>query len=605
MRKLLRSLPGGESDSDRLDVARGRPESLRRKTIATNSVFTLAVSMLATPASLWFVLHDGLLMPFVISTIGLCAGFVTLAFQRRGQFERAAFGQVYATLTIGLVLTLVDPQIVDFGLAIALLAPVQASLLSRSPAKKRAWVLLLAVVAIGCLGYVHLVGWPEANHPIYPLISAAAFVVTALVVAYSAGRVNAAFAVYERGQVNAYKHLVENVQDAVMRFGSDGAVLFTSKSAEKLFGCHRYELSGSGLVDRIHVLDRPAYMTAFSEANHAGAGRVVEVRMRRDDPADPARIPDFIWVEVSLTPVIDTELKEPRHEVVALLRDVTDRHAYEIEMRDARRAAEDASNAKSRFLATIGHELRTPLNAIVGFSEMMTSGVVGELSPAHREYANIIHQSGHHLLDVVKMLLDMSRLEAGKFELTTDAFEPAALVEPCFKMVEALAQERKVRLVADLPRLLPQLVGDERAIRQIVINLLSNAIKFSHEGGIVTLAMKRQGSQLNISVADRGIGMDREAVGRIGEPFFQAQDGLARRYEGTGLGLSIVKGLVELHDGALKAVSSPGEGTTMTVLLPLNGPATKTAETHDVTPLVREPQVTQSFPWQDEKRRAL
>jgi len=561
--------------------------------------------MLATPVSLWFLIHDGMLMPFVISTIGLCAGFITLALQRRRQYERAAFGQVYATLVIGLVLTLVDPQIVDFGLAVALLAPVQASLLSRSPAKKRAWVLLLAVVAIGCLGYVHLVGWPEPNHPLYPFISAATFVVTALLVAYSAGRLNSAFAVYERGQMNAYKHLVENVQDAVMRFGADGAVLFTSQSAEKLFGCHRYELTGSGLVDRIHVLDRPTYMTAFSEANHAGAGRVVEVRMRRDDTTEPSHIPEFIWVEVSLTPVIDSELKEPRHEVVALLRNVTDRHAYEIEMREARRAAEDASNAKSRFLATIGHELRTPLNAIVGFSEMMTSGVVGELSPAHREYANIIHQSGHHLLDVVKMLLDMSRLEAGKFELATEAFEPQALVEPCFKMVDALAKERNIQLVSDLPRLLPQLIGDERAIRQIVINLLSNAIKFSNENGVVTLSMKRQGSQLNISVADRGIGMDREAVSRIGEPFFQAQDGLARRYEGTGLGLSIVKGLVELHDGVLKAISSPGEGTTITVLLPLNGPATKTAQTHDVTPLVREPEVTQSFQWQDEKRRAL
>jgi cell cycle sensor histidine kinase DivJ len=544
-------------------------------------------------------------MPFVISTIGLCAGLVTLMLLQKGQFERAAFGQVYATLIIGLVLTLVDPQVVDFGLAIALLAPVQASLLSRSPAKKRAWVLLLTVVAIGCLGHLQLVGWPEPNQPLYPIISAAAFVVTAMIVAYSAGQVNAAFAVYERGQVNAYKHLVENVQDAVMRFGADGTVLFTSKSAEKLFGCHRYELSGSGLIDRIHVLDRPVYMTAFSEANHAAAGRVVEVRMRRDDPEQPARVPEFIWVEVSLTPVLDAELKEQRHEVVALLRNVTDRHAVELEMREARRAAEDASNAKSRFLATIGHELRTPLNAIVGFSEMMTSGVVGDLSPAHREYANIIHQSGHHLLDVVKMLLDMSRLEAGKFELQTEAFEPSELVEPCFQMVEALAQERKVQLVADLPRLLPQMVGDERAIRQIVINLLSNAIKFSNETGVVTLSMKRQGSQLNISVADRGIGMDREAVSRIGEPFFQAQDGLARRYEGTGLGLSIVKGLVDLHDGVLKAISSPGEGTTITVLLPLNGPATKTAETHEVTPLVREPEATQTFQWQDEKRRAL
>jgi cell cycle sensor histidine kinase DivJ len=236
---------------------------------------------------------------------------------------------------------------------------------------------------------------------------------------------------------------------------------------------------------------------------------------------------------------------------------------------------------------------------------MMTSGVVGELSPAHREYANIIHQSGHHLLDVVKMLLDMSRLEAGKFELQTEPFDPAALVEPCFKMVETMARAREVQLVSDLPRLLPQLTADERAVRQIVINLLSNAVKFSQERGVVTLSIKRQGSLINISVADRGIGMDSDAVSRIGEPFFQVQDGLARRYEGTGLGLSIVKGLVDLHEGTLKAMSSPGEGTTITVLLPLNGPATKRTETGEVTPLVREPQVAQTSQWHEEKRRAL
>src|SRR5690606_40627210 len=113
------------------------------------------------------------------------------------------------------------------------------------------------------------------------------FLVTALVTAFTASRLNAAFAVYERGQMIAYRHLVENVQDAVMRFASDGSVIFTSKSAEKLFGCARYELSGSGLIERIHVLDRPTYMTAFSEANHDGRSRTVEVRMRRDDPGQP------------------------------------------------------------------------------------------------------------------------------------------------------------------------------------------------------------------------------------------------------------------------------------------------------------------------------
>ena len=604
MRSLFNSLFVRETGAASAEAMRGRPETLRRKTLAANSRIIIATSVVAIPAALYLLMH-GALMPFVIVTIGLCSGFMTLALYHRGQFEKAAFGQVYATLLIGLVLTLVDPQIVDFGLAMSLLAPVQATLLTRTPSKKRSWVLLLAVISIGCLGTLGLVTWPEPPRPEYALISGMSFLITAMITAFTASRLNSAFAVYERGQMIAYRHLVENVQDAVMRFASDGSVIFTSKSAEKLFGCHRYELSGNGLIERIHVLDRPAYMTAFAEANRDGRNRSVEVRMRRDTPDEPARIPQFIWVEVGLTPVIDAQAGEPRHEVVALLRDVTDRHAHEIEMRDARRAAEDASNAKSRFLATIGHELRTPLNAIVGFSEMMTSGVVGDLSPAHREYAGIIHQSGHHLLDVVRMLLDMSRLEAGKFELQTDPFDPAALVEPCFEMVETMARERGVKLVSDLPRLLPQVVADERAVRQIVINLLSNAIKFSHDKGVVTLSIKRQGSLINISVADRGIGMDRESVSRIGEPFFQAQDGLARRYEGTGLGLSIVKGLVDLHEGTLRAMSSPGEGTTITVLLPLNGPATKKSETAEVTPLVREPQVARTCQWQDEKRRAL
>lgn len=236
---------------------------------------------------------------------------------------------------------------------------------------------------------------------------------------------------------------------------------------------------------------------------------------------------------------------------------------------------------------------------------MMSSGVAGEMSHAQREYADIIRQSGHHLLDVVNMLLDMSRLEAGKFELQTEAFEPHALIDPCFRMVDPLARQKRVRLMTDLPRTIPMLVADERSCRQILINLLTNAIKFSHESGAVVVSMKRQGSYLNISVSDHGVGMGGEAIRRIGEPFFQANDGLSRHYEGTGLGLSIVKGLVELHGGTLSAASNPGKGTIVTVLLPLNGPETKREETAEITQLHREPVLQQLPQWQDERRKAL
>jgi len=603
MRSLLSRLSARNIGLRRGDLVRGRPEALRRATLKLNARLILAVGTAAMPFAL-YGLVSGAVMPFVLSMLAIGTGFVTLVLHRHGHFERAAFGQVYGILLAGLVLTIVDPQIVDFGLALALLAPVQASLLTRTPTKKQSWVLLLAVVTIGCFGGLGLVAWPEPARPEYAWIAAGAFVVTALVVALTATRLSSAFAVYERSQMSAYRHLVENVQDAVMRFTGDGTVLFTSRSAEKLFGCHRYELSGSGLIDRIHVLDRPTYMKSFSDASHDGKSRTIEVRMRRDEPGEPARVPQFIWIEIALTPVVEADAAEQRHEVVALLRDVSERHALEAEMREARRLAEDSSNAKSRFLATIGHELRTPLNAIVGFSEMMTSGVVGDLSPAHREYAEIIHRSGHHLLDVVRMLLDMSRLEAGKFEIQTESFEPQALIDPCFKIVGQLARERGIELATEVPANVPSLIGDERACRQILINLLSNAIKFSHDKGTVTVSMRRQNAMLAISVSDTGIGMDQEAIRRIGEPFFQAQDGLARRYEGTGLGLSIVKGLVDLHEGMLRAHSEPGKGTTVTVLLPINGPATKTAQTPIVTELAPEPPATAVEQWHGDKKRA-
>lgn len=604
MRSLFRMLAGKPAPEPLLREASGRPEALRRKTLATNACIILAASAIGTPIALQALLQ-GMLLPFVLAMLGLAVGFLSLALHHRGQYESAAAVQVYGMILTGAVLAVVDPAIVDFGLAIALLAPVHASLLSRTPVKKRSWALLVIVVGFAATTWLGLLGWPEPLHPQFTLIGGLAFVVIALIVAHSANRLNSVFEVYEKAQINAYRHLIEHVQDAVMRFSSEGTLLFASRSSEKLLGCQRYELAGGGAIERIHVLDRPSYLTAFADANRDGKPRRVEIRMRRDDPGAPATAPQFVWVEVALSPVLDPEAPHERHEVVALFRDVTERRDHENEMRQARRLAEEASSAKSRFLATIGHELRTPLNAIVGFSEMMTSGVVGELAPAHRDYAALINQSGQHLIEVVKMLLDMSRLEAGKFELQTESFQPETLIEPCLTMVDALAREKSVRLMTDLPRALPAIVADERACRQILINLLSNAVKFSHEHSVVTVTMKRQGRHLCLAVADQGIGMNADAVARIGEPFFQAQDGLARRYEGTGLGLSIVKGLVDLHEGTLAAISTPGEGTTMTVLLPINGPAIKVEETGSVTTLHRDPVPQQMPRWQDEKRRAL
>ncbi|WP_197410741.1 PAS domain-containing sensor histidine kinase [Devosia epidermidihirudinis] len=579
-----------------------RPEMLRRNTVADNARIAIVLSGLLMPFAIYWLIA-GSALPFVISATGLVAGMITLSLHQRRLFEHAAAGQVYALFFVGLLLSLASGHIADAGLAIAVMAPVLASLIGRPELRRQSWMILAGFVALAFV--TNLLSLPVFPMPTSVLFgtSALSFAVCVTIVLHSSHRISVAFEVYDKSQVNAYRHLIEHVQDAVIRFSSDGEVLLASRTSETLFGCRRYELSGSGLGERMHVLDRPAYLTAFADANQGGKVRTIEVRMRQDDPRATA-LPRFIWVEVSLSPVLDAATEGVRHEVVALFRDITDRKDNEVAMAEARRAAEEASEAKSRFLATIGHELRTPLNAIVGFSEMMTSGIGGEPSATHKEYAGLIHQSGRHLLEVVRMLLDMSKIEAGKFELQTEPFMPATIVQPCFNMLEAAAQEREIRLVANIASDMPMLMADERSCRQILLNLMSNAIKFSHPGGTVTVSLKRQGQAINLSVSDHGVGMAPDSIKRVGEAFFQEQNGLARQYEGTGLGLSIVKGLVDLHEGTLRAISEIGAGTTMTVLLPINGPATNVVETDTVTPLRREPAAAPIIPWQDEKRKA-
>lgn len=397
--------------------------------------------------------------------------------------------------------------------------------------------------------------------------------------------------------------VIDHSGHAVLRFADNGTVLTASPASETLFGCQSYELGDANLNNRVHVADRPLYLTGFADASRGGKARVVEVRMRQDDPLAGGNVPKFIWVEVSLFPVSDSMVGE-RHEVVALLRDITERKDSEASMIRACRVAEEASVAKSRLLATIGHEFGTPLNAVVGFSEMMTAGIGGTLSDTHRDYAGLIHQSGKHLLEVTRMLLDVSGLEAGKLHLQTRPFHLQDIVAPCIGMLTVAAGKRDIKLVTEIGKDLPLLVGDERACRQILINLLSNAIKFSHPGGTVVVTLKRQGTSLNLSVRDQGIGMAPESLERIGEAFFQARRESSVILAGSGLGLCIVKGLVDLHEGTLRAMSEIGAGTSVTVLLPINGPAINYADTATVTPIRKTPSPAPQSSWQDEKRKA-
>jgi two-component system cell cycle sensor histidine kinase PleC len=237
---------------------------------------------------------------------------------------------------------------------------------------------------------------------------------------------------------------------------------------------------------------------------------------------------------------------------------------------EARARAEEANLAKSRFLATMSHELRTPLNAILGFSEIMRSEILGpHANPTYKEYANDIHQSGQHLLNLINEILDISRIEAGRYELHEAPVALAEVVDDCQRLMRLRAENKGLKTLEEFEEGLPQLWADERAVRQICLNLLSNAIKFTPTGGTVTLRVGRTGTGGQfLSVKDTGPGIPESEIPRVLRSFGQGSLAHQTAEGGTGLGLPITKGLTELHEGAFELKSKLRQGTEVIITFP-------------------------------------
>jgi cell cycle sensor histidine kinase DivJ len=219
----------------------------------------------------------------------------------------------------------------------------------------------------------------------------------------------------------------------------------------------------------------------------------------------------------------------------------------------------------------MSHELRTPLNAIIGFSDMLLNEEVLNLKASCRyDYAQLINESGQHLLAVVNGILDMSRLETGNFQITPEPFALSPVIASCCELLALKANESEIDLVFRRPPQLLEIVADRRAVKQILLNLLSNAVKFTRNGGRVTVSARVEHATVIITVEDTGVGIADADLPRLGDAFFQAGSPYDRPHDGTGLGLSIVKGLVELHGGHMDIHSRLGEGTRVTVRLPVN-----------------------------------
>lgn len=271
--------------------------------------------------------------------------------------------------------------------------------------------------------------------------------------------------------------------------------------------------------------------------------------------------------ESTATPVFDEARRKVTH-IVVVMRDVSDRLKRQRALAAAVDQARAASKAKSEFLASMSHELRTPLNAVLGYSELLINGIGGSLPPKQVEYAQFIHQSGTHLLNIISDILDLSKIEAGALALQEQPTEIDRLIDTCMFMVRGRAQAKGLQIRVDIAPSLPVFQVDPLRLKQILINLLSNAIKFT-EVGSVTLGVSFDPARgLHLTVSDTGIGMTEQEMRVALEYFGRSESAFSRNYEGTGLGLPIAQRLTDLHGGEMTIQSQTGIGTSVCVRLP-------------------------------------
>ncbi|SMF82365.1 PAS domain S-box-containing protein [Tistlia consotensis] len=356
-----------------------------------------------------------------------------------------------------------------------------------------------------------------------------------------------------------HRAILDTCTDAILLADAEsGGICEVNERAAELFGCTTRDLIGLHQSE-LHPLDeRDRFRRTFREHLEQGRLLVPDATILRNDGT-------VLPVEIAARPTVIGE----RPILVGFFRDISHRKQHERQLERATRAAEAANRAKTMFLANMSHELRTPLNAIIGMSEVIAEQMKGPVGhPKYAEYGADIRDSGHHLLEVINDILDLSRLELDKLELHEEPIELGALLGQCYRTVHRMADEAGIRVSVETGAT-PLLRADRRMVRQMLLNLLSNAVKFTPAGGLIVLAAcERERGGIEVSVRDTGIGIPPERLAAVTEPFNLSGERRYQNQSGTGLGLAITKGLLEAHGGTLVIDSAPGKGARVALRFP-------------------------------------
>ena len=366
-----------------------------------------------------------------------------------------------------------------------------------------------------------------------------------------------------------YRGLLESVPDAIVMVNNTGRIILVNAQAEELFGYTKAELLGKPIEILLpqrfregHVSHRTQY---FVEPKTRTMGAGLELFACRQDGTE-------FPVEICLSPL----RTEEGTFAMSAIRDIADRKKLQEELRKTNeelqqqnQSAQQANRLKSEFLANMSHELRTPLNGIIGFAEIMHDEKVGPISPDHKEYLHDILTSARHLLQLINDVLDLSKVESGKFEFLFEKTDPVILVGEVRDIVRTLAAKKRIKLQTEIHPSLSTIEADARSLKQILYNYVSNALKFTPEEGEVKVSiMPEEGDSFRIEVADTGVGIRSEDLHRLFMEFQQLDTSSSEQYAGTGLGLALTKRIVEAHGGHVGVKSTPGKGSIFYATMP-------------------------------------